>query len=291
MSATLLEKASAKINLTLRVLGRRADGYHELESLVAFADVADTLTLRPDPEDRLEIGGPFAGESGPITDNLVLKAYAALNERIADMRGGFFRLEKNIPVAAGLGGGSADAAATLRLVARANGVALGDPRLMSAAVAVGADVPVCVDSRARIMRGVGERLSEPIDLPVLPAVLVNPHVGLATRDVFGKFTSTRSRSSIADVPRKFDTLIEFLKRHDNDLTPPATVCTPAVGEMLRALQALPRVRLARMSGSGPTCFALFGSQGDAIAAAQRLGERQGSWWIQPTMIGSAAAKS
>jgi len=119
VSATLLEKASAKINLTLRVLGRRADGYHELESLVAFADVADTLTLRPDPEDRLEIGGPFAGESGPITDNLVLKAYAALNERIADMRGGFFRLEKNIPVAAGLGGGSADAAATLRLVARA----------------------------------------------------------------------------------------------------------------------------------------------------------------------------
>ncbi|MGA8001006.1 MAG: 4-(cytidine 5'-diphospho)-2-C-methyl-D-erythritol kinase, partial [Pseudolabrys sp.] len=111
MSATLLEKAPAKINLTLRVLGRRADGYHELESLVGFANVADTLTLHPGAGDRLEISGPFAGKSGPVADNLVLKARAALDERIAGVRGGLFRLEKNIPVAAGLGGGSADAAA------------------------------------------------------------------------------------------------------------------------------------------------------------------------------------
>ncbi|MGA8933136.1 MAG: 4-(cytidine 5'-diphospho)-2-C-methyl-D-erythritol kinase, partial [Pseudolabrys sp.] len=131
MSATLLEKAPAKINLTLRVLGRRADGYHELESLVAFADVADTLTLHPGAGDRLEISGPFAGKSGPVVDNLVLKARAALDERIAGVRGGLFRLEKNIPVAAGLGGGSADAAAALRLAARANGIAFDDPRLMA----------------------------------------------------------------------------------------------------------------------------------------------------------------
>ena len=287
MSATLLEKAPAKINLTLRVLGRRADGYHELESLVAFADVADTLTLHPGAGDRLEISGPFAGKSGPVADNLVLKARAALGERIAGMRGGLFRLEKNIPVAAGLGGGSADAAAALRLAARANGIVFDDPRLMAAALAVGADVPVCLDSRARIMRGVGELLSEPIDLPVLPAVLVNPRVALATREVFSRFTGSQSRNGIADVPREFGALIEFLKQHGNDLTPAASACAPVVGEMLRALQSLPRVKLARMSGSGPTCFALFGSRADAIAAAQKLGDQQSNWWIQPATIGTS----
>jgi 4-diphosphocytidyl-2-C-methyl-D-erythritol kinase len=290
VSATLLEKAPAKINLTLRVLGRRADGYHELESLVAFADVADTLTLQPAAEDRLEINGPFAGKSGPLADNLILKARTALDECIAGTRGGVFRLEKNIPVAAGLGGGSADAAAALRLAARANGIAFDDRRLMSAALAVGADVPVCLDSRARIMRGVGELLSEPIDLPALPAVLVNPRVALATREVFSKFTGSQSRNGIADVPREFGALIEFLKQHDNDLTPAASACAPVVGEMLRALQSLPRVKLARMSGSGPTCFALFGSQADAIAAAQKLGDQHSNWWIQPAMIGSASTQ-
>jgi 4-diphosphocytidyl-2-C-methyl-D-erythritol kinase len=290
VSATLLEKAPAKINLTLRVLGRRADGYHELESLVAFADVADTLTLHPGAGDRLEISGPFAGKSGPVVDNLVLKARAALDERIAGVRGGLFRLEKNIPVAAGLGGGSADAAAALRLAARANGIAFDDPRLMAAALAVGADVPVCLDSRARIMRGVGELLSEPIDLPVLPAVLVNPRVALATREVFSRFTGSQSRNGIADVPREFSALIEFLKQHDNDLTPAASACAPVVGEMLRALQSVPRVKLARMSGSGPTCFALFGSQADAIAAAQKLGDQQSNWWIQPATIDSASTR-
>jgi len=287
VSATLLENASAKINLTLRVLGRRSDGYHELESLVAFADVADTLTLRPDAEDRLEIGGPFASKSGPIADNLVLKACAALKDRIAGVEGGLFRLEKNIPVAAGLGGGSADAAAALRLAARANSIAFDDPRLMAAALAVGADVPVCIASRARVMRGVGELLSQPIDLPVLPAVLVNPREALATRDVFGKFTGSSGGNRIADVPREFGAFIDFLKRHNNDLTPAAIACAPVVGETLRTLQALPKVELARMSGSGPTCFALFGSQGDAVAAAQRLGDQQKNWWVRPTMIGSA----
>ena len=291
MSAPLLEKAPAKINLTLRVLSRRSDGYHELESLVAFADIADTLTLQPDTEDSLEIGGPFAGKSGVIADNLVLKARAALKDRITDVRGGLFRLEKNIPVAAGLGGGSADAAAALRLVARASNIAFDDPRLMSAALAVGADVPVCVASRARVMRGVGELLSEPIDLPVLPAVLVNPRETLATRDVFGKFTGSLDRNRIADVPREFEAFVEFLKRQDNDLTPAATACAPVVGEMLRILQTLPGVELARMSGSGPTCFALFGSQGDAIIAARRLGDQQKNWWVRPTMIGSASANS
>ena len=291
MSVTLLEKAPAKINLTLRVLGRRADGYHELESLVAFADVTDVVTLQPDAEDELEITGPFAGNSGPVADNLVLRALSAARGRIAGIKAGRFLLEKNIPVAAGLGGGSADAAAALRLIASANGLTLRDPRLMSAAVATGADVPVCLDARARIMRGIGELLSAPIDLSMLPAVLVNPRVPLATRDVFSKFASAKRGSSLADVPRGFDALIEFLKQHDNDLTPAACASAPVVGEVLTALQALPGVRLARMSGSGPTCFALFAAQGEAANAAQKLGDQRKDWWIQSATIGSAFGES
>jgi 4-diphosphocytidyl-2-C-methyl-D-erythritol kinase len=287
VSATLLETAPAKINLTLRVLGRRADGYHQLESLVAFADVADTLTLQPDAEDGLEVTGPFAGSSGPAAENLVLKALVAARKHIAGLKAGHFLLEKKIPVAAGLGGGSADAAAALRLVARTNGLGVDDPRLMAVALAIGADVPVCFGSRARIMRGVGELLSEPIELPVLPAVLVNPRVPLATRDVFGKLAVARSGSDLADVPREFDALIEFLKEHGNDLTPAANACAPVVGEMLGALHALPSVRLARMSGSGPTCFAVFGSQREAATAAQKLKDYRKDWWIQSATIGPA----
>ena len=288
MGAPLFEKASAKVNLTLRVRGRRADGYHELESLVAFADVGDTLTLSDVDRDGLEVAGPFAGKSGPVADNLVLKALAAIRERIGGLKAGRFLLEKNVPVAAGLGGGSADAAAALRLVARANGLAIDDDRVMSAARAVGADVPVCLDPRPRVMRGIGEVLSRPLDLPALPAVLVNPGVALATRDVFARMTVERTEYPVRDVPREFDALIEFLKQDGNDLTSAATACAPVVAEVLDALQRLPATKLARMSGSGATCFALFGTSAEAAAAAQRLGERK-SCWVQTTTLGSGLA--
>ena len=268
MSALLSEKAFAKINLTLRVLGRRADGYHELESLVAFADIADALTLEPGSADGLEMSGPFAGKSGPVDDNLVLKSLAELRRRIPGLKGGRFRLEKNLPVAAGIGGGSADAAAALRLLARANGIALDDSRLMAAAQSVGADVPVCLDSRPRIMRGIGEVLSPPLDLPPIPAVLVNPGVALVTREVFGKFKGAHAGPGLAGVPTKTGALIELLKQQDNDLTVAATACAPVVGEVLAALRSAPGSALARMSGSGATCFALFGSREEAAAAAQ-----------------------
>jgi 4-diphosphocytidyl-2-C-methyl-D-erythritol kinase len=284
VSATLLEKAPAKINLTLRVLGRRADGYHEIESLVAFADFGDVLTLRTDAAEGLEITGPFGGKSGPIGENLVLKAVAAGRERVAGLRGGYFMLEKNIPVAAG--GGSADAAAALRLVARVNALALDDPRLMSAARATGADVPVCLHLHARIMRGIGERLSAPIDLTILSALLVNPLVPLATRDVFGKFAGRRGADNHADaVPKEFSDLIDFLEHHDNDLTDAACACAPVIGEILEILGALPGARLVRMSGSGPTCFALFATPSEAITAAQKLEAERPDWWVQPAAIG------
>ena len=287
MSATLLEKAAAKINLTLRVIGRRADGYHDLESLVAFADVADVLTLQPGQEDRLEVTGPFAGMSGAVADNLVLKALSALRQRISGLKGGRFLLEKNVPVAAGLGGGSADAAAALRLIARANALALDDPRVLEASRAVGADVPVCLDPRPRIMRGVGELLSPPIELPALPAVLVNPSVALATRDVFGKFTGGQGGGDLGAVPREFDALIEYLTHHGNDLTAAASACAPVIGEVLAALKKLPGARLVRMSGSGSSCFALFAAPREAATAAQRLAAEQKGWWVQSTSLGAA----
>jgi len=287
VSATLLEKAAAKINLTLRVIGRRADGYHDLESLVVFADVADVLTLQPGAEDKLDVSGPFAGSSGVIADNLVLKALAALRQRIAGLKGGQFRLEKNVPVAAGLGGGSADAAAALRLIARNNSVALDDPRLLAAAREVGADVPVCLDPRPRIMRGVGELLSPPLELPALPAVLVNPGVALATRDVFAKFTGAEGEDELAEVPREFDALIDDLDTHGNDLTAAACACAPVVAEVLAAMKNLPGARLVRMSGSGSSCFALFATQREAAAAARQLAGQQKSWWVQSTVLGAA----
>jgi len=155
-STARAEKAPAKVNLTLRVLGRRADGYHELESLVAFAGVGDALTFVPGDALTLIVSGPTAPAAGDNADNLVLKAARALAERIAGLTLGRFALSKRLPVAAGLGGGSADAAAALRLLAQANEIAPDDPRLMQAAQATGADVPVCLDPRPRLMRGVGE---------------------------------------------------------------------------------------------------------------------------------------
>ena len=291
MSAALVEKAPAKINLNLRVLGRRADGYHELESLVAFADLADRLTLQPGENSALDITGSFAAACGPSFGNLVLKAIAALRQRIDGLTAGRFLLEKNIPVAAGLGGGSADAAAALRLLARTNDLGDDDRRLNKAALAVGADVPVCLASRARIMRGIGEILSPPLDMPPLPAVLVNPGVPLATRDVFAKYSGPQgSKTNIADLPRKPDAMIEFLGRYGNDLADAAIACVPQIAEVLERLRALPGVRLARMSGSGATCFALFTSAGEAAAAARLVQAARGDWWVCPTTLGSAKGR-
>jgi len=286
VTAALAEQAPAKINLTLRVIGRRADGYHELESLVAFAARGDTLTLRPDALMGLSITGPYADACGPIAKNLVLKAIAALRARVPGLKAGHFQLDKNLPVAAGIGGGSSDAAAALRLAARLNGLALDDPRLAAAALVVGADVPVCLDPRARIMRGVGEQLSAPIDMPKLDAVLVNPGVPLATRDVFSKLSLAHLGSvPLAAVPENAGAMFDYLAAHGNDLTDAAIACAPAVSEVLNALAALPGVRLARMSGSGSTCFALFSSAADATAAASRLQAARPAWWVMATTLG------
>jgi 4-diphosphocytidyl-2-C-methyl-D-erythritol kinase len=286
VSALLVESAPAKINLTLRVLGRREDGYHELESLVAFTDISDTISLRPRTGAALDITGPYAGACGPLADNLVFKAVVALRERVGNITAGRFLLDKRIPVAAGIGGGSADAAAALRLMARANRIAKDDPRLASAALDVGADVPVCLESRARIMRGVGDLLSAPLPVPAMPAVLVNPNVPVATRDVFAAFAGSKKTDKyLRNVPAQFDPMMWFLNEHGNDLTQAAIACAPVITDVLIALRALPAVQLVRMSGSGPTCFALFRSPGEALAAARRLQAERKDWWVSATTIG------
>lgn len=276
----LTETAPAKINLTLRVLGRRADGYHELESLVAFADLADRLALEPGDTLTLDVAGPFAAASGDVSDNLVLKAVNALRDRIGGVKAGRFRLEKNIPVAAGVGGGSADAAAALRLLALTNDLSLDDERLVSAARAVGADVPVCLASKARIMRGAGEQLSPAINLPRLPAVLVNPGVAVATRDVFSKLIIPHQGEPLREPPFSFSGTVAFLRWHGNDLTDAAIACAPVITDVLTELQDLPGQLLARMSGSGATCFALFSSPAEASVAAQTLQARHANWWVK-----------
>lgn len=282
----MIESARAKINLTLRVLGRRADGYHDLESLVVFADLADTLTLAPGADNALEVSGPYAAACGKPAANLVLKALDALGETIPGLNGGRFRLDKQLPVAAGIGGGSADAAAALRLLARTNNLSIDDARLMLAALRTGADVPVCMASHACIMTGVGERLSPPLALPPLHAVLVNPGVPLATRDVFAAYTVTPQANALAPqaVPRQFGALIEFLKDHGNDLTGAAILRAPVVGEVLAALNAVPGVLLARMSGSGSTCFALFATASEATTAAAQLTAARKDWWVAPAVL-------
>jgi 4-diphosphocytidyl-2-C-methyl-D-erythritol kinase len=280
------EKAPAKVNLTLRVLGRRADGLHEIESLVAFADVADALTLTPGDALALSVAGPTAAAAGDVAENLVLKAARALAERVEALKLGRFALSKRLPVAAGLGGGSADAAAALRLLARANRLAPDDARLAQAARATGADVPVCLDPRPRFMRGTGDILSDPFELPRLFAVLVNPGIAVATRDVFAMLAAApATQTKPAMWPRERAELLDEIARGRNDLEEPAIELEPAIANVLAVLRKLPDCRLARMSGSGATCFALFDSYRTASAAARRLRVGYPTWWVRATTFG------
>lgn len=288
--APLAERARAKVNLTLHVLGRRPDGYHVLDSLVAFAAVADGLTLDPGLPLAIEVVGPTARDAGADDDNLVLRATRALASLVPGLATGLFRLRKRLPVAAGLGGGSSDAAAALRLLARLNGIGPDDARLQEAARMTGSDVPVCLDGRTRWMRGAGEILSPPVALPRLPALLVNPRVPASTPDVFralgltaGPLAATAGPGAIAAATRTG--LVAALGCHRNDLEAPAMAVAPAIRQALDAVRDSPDCRLARMSGSGATVFGLFDTCRHAAAAAKAIRARQPGWWVSATMIG------
>jgi len=283
----LTEFAPAKVNLTLHVLGRRSDGYHEIESLVAFADVGDWLTFVPGDALALDVTGPTAVAAGAGGDNLVLTAARALAKRIAGLRMGQFVLDKQLPVAAGVGGGSSDAAAALRLIARHNNLPIDDPRMRAAAEATGADVAVCLDPRARMMRGIGEILSEPIALPELPAVLVNPGVAVPTKDVFAALAAPSLKGpaqpdDFIAIDADAASLVSLLTARRNDLEIPAIRIQAIIADVLKELQECSNCLLARMSGSGATCFGLFGSAGTAKEAAKRLQAAHAGWWVRAT---------
>ena len=288
MSA-LIEQGRAKVNLSLRVIGRRTDGYHDLESVVAFADCADRLTLDPGRDLTLTTTGPLAAACGDSSDNLVLKAARLLGEAVPDLKHGAFALDKVLPVAAGIGGGSADAAAALRLLARLNDLSLDDARLQQVALATGADVPVCLVSRACDMTGVGEQLL-PLTPPDMPCVMVNPRVPVATQDVFRELglrngellvgaTDVIEAPAWPDAGATIADWVEILDTVPNDLEAPAMRIEPMIGEVLEALRASGGVKLARMSGSGATCFAIFGEPAAAQKAAETIRRDQPGWWV------------
>jgi len=287
----LTTRAPAKINLTLHVLGRRAaDGYHELESLVAFTGAGDVLSLEPGSALSLAVAGPTAQAAGAGPDNLVLRAARELGAQVPGLILGAFQLTKLLPVAAGIGGGSSDAASALRLLARANGLAPNDPRLMDAARATGSDVPVCLDPRARFMRGAGEDVSAPLNLPPLPAVLINPGVAVETRPVFqrlglapGERADGAAHPAIAAGMER-EALWRALAKGRNDLEHAAAIEAPIIGDLLAVLGGAKGSRLARMSGSGATCFGLFATPRAAVKASRAIRAAHPAWWVKAAML-------
>lgn len=288
--------ARPKVNLFLHVTGRRADGYHELESLTCFAETGDTITAEPAPELSLEITGPFKDglDSGP--DNLVIRAAQALSAYAFDLNkecgGAGIILDKALPVASGIGGGSADAAATLCALRSLWSLDISDECLSDIALSLGADVPVCLASRTRMMRGIGELLGEGPVLPPLWIVLANPLCEIPTACVFQALALDAPGAGISEagvaVPLGFETADGFcawLKAFTrNDLEAPARSFAPEISLVLDTLNNTDGCCLARMSGSGATCFALFSGQAAAEKTSALLSGRYPAWWVRAAQV-------
>lgn len=271
-----VETAPAKVNLWLNVVGRRADGYHLLHSLVAFCDLADTLEIAPADDLTLTIEGLGAAILAAEADNLVLKAARLLAAEMGRKPRAALRLVKRIPMAAGLGGGSADAAAALRGLVRFWGIDAREVELSTLAARLGADVPMCLVRRPSIASGIGEVLEPSPALPNCGLLLVNPGVPLPTPSVFAARSGPFSQSrSVSGSWRDLDDLVSALAVRGNDLTSGAVSLQPVVGDVLSALGSTPQVRYVAMSGSGATCFALYASVAEAEAVSQRL---PAAWW-------------
>ncbi|QIE55780.1 4-(cytidine 5'-diphospho)-2-C-methyl-D-erythritol kinase [Pikeienuella piscinae] len=277
--AGAVEPARAKVNLFLHVVGRRADGYHELESLAVFPGIGDLVRAVPAPRLTLDIEGPFAEGLSAGEDNLVLRAASALGAATPGRPAAALRLVKRLPVAAGLGGGSADSGAVLRVLARiwpdAPVAAL--PEI---AARLGADAPVCLASEPALMAGAGERLTPAPGFRGFWVVLVNPMQPLSTAEVFAGLEQ-RERPDMTPPPdlADFDALTGWLAGLRNDLEEPARRLRPTIGEALAALSSAPACRLARMSGSGATCFGMFETGAQAAVAAKQIGAARRGWWV------------
>ncbi|WP_439814096.1 4-(cytidine 5'-diphospho)-2-C-methyl-D-erythritol kinase [Zavarzinia sp. CC-PAN008] len=278
--------APAKLNLYLHVTGRRPDGYHLLDGLVAFAATGDRLAVTAAPELRVAVEGTFAaGLDG--ADNLVARAARGLARLLDRAPAVAIDLEKNLPVASGIGGGSADAAATLRALCDLWQASPAEEDLAALALSLGADVPACLHGRSATMQGVGEVLKPAPALPPVALVLVNPGVPLATPSVFKAFDGRFSAADpITVAPRDVGDLAAALATRRNDLERPAIALVPAIADVLAALRQAGAV-LARMSGSGATCFGLFADRAAAQAAASRLAAAEPAWWVVPSHLAGA----
>lgn len=283
MAVSVTQSAPAKINLALHITGRRENGYHDLESLIVFADIADELDANVADADSLTISGPFGGKLKTEPNNLVLRAVAAFRARWPHLApaGLAINLIKNLPVAAGIGGGSADAAAALRLMAALAPEPVPVADLADLAAGLGADVPACLLSRPLVARGVGEILSPLPEFPGLYVTLVNPGIGVATADVFRRLRAHDNYPMPAlPVPlTRPAQLALWLAETRNDLEPPAVKLVPEIGVLIDELAETPGCVLARMSGSGATVFGLFGAEGQAHEAAAQMRRLHPDYWV------------
>jgi 4-diphosphocytidyl-2-C-methyl-D-erythritol kinase len=282
--------APAKINLYLHVTGKRDDGYHLLDSLVAFAGVHDIITIAAANQLALINQGPF-GEGLPTTaDNLVIRAAEQLRNLTGIMDGAQITLTKNLPIASGIGGGSADAAAAIKGLIRHWGVHPGHHDLSGLALGLGADVPICLYGQAAFIGGIGEQIEPVYGLPEAPMVLVNPGVGVSTPSIFkARKASFSSAHWINDTPSSFDELIELLTdNRGNDLMEPAIQTEPIIGDVLKQIELTRGCQLARMSGSGATCFGFYNTQVEADMAASEIKNTHPEWWVVATRLVSDA---
>lgn len=285
--------APAKLNLALHLTGRRADGYHELASLMAFTSLADGIHVESAPELSLQVSGPFAHEAGPGEGNLVLKAARLLQQESGTAQGARIALEKNIPVGGGLGGGSSDAAAALVLLNQLWQLGLSDARLHALAPQLGADVAVCLAPSAYLARGIGEVLESLPTLPLAHAVLVHPRKPLLTKDVYAATGAlspegeglVQAVALLRDGANAETFYTHLAQATRNDLQRPAIACMPEVAEILLALETAPqRPLLVRMTGSGACCFALYAHEKSAEAVAAALRSSYPRWWVATAQL-------
>ena len=298
MNKTYTHSAPAKVNLNLHVVGRRDDGYHLLQSLVMFAQTGDELIVHVDNEaaedegDSLKIGGDFAGLLSADPDNLVLSAIRKFRELWPDAIAGTLRvqLNKNLPIAAGLGGGSSDAAGMLQILQSISRVAIDTDKLREMALALGADVPACLTGSALMMEGIGQRITPVPDLPPLYCVLANPMKSVSTARIFGALAHKNNPPAFPPLPalpqnrNDLAVFIEWLKNTRNDLAPVATEEVPEIGRIIGAFQADENCLLARMSGSGASVFALFQGAEEAEKSREKLAQKWPAYWVRSASL-------
>lgn len=282
MAEAIAEHAPAKVNLALHITGQRADGYHLLESIVVFTEEGDRVFVEASDEDRFTISGPFSDGLDAGQDNLVTRARDHLRALVGSTAAVAIHLEKNLPVASGIGGGSSDAAATLRALCRLWLISPSGEALSALALQLGADVPMCLEARSLIARGIGEKVV-PVSMPDLPLVLVNPGVAVSTPSAF-RALARKDNPILPSLPDGLDGpgLVTWLSNSSrNDLEAPARLLAPEVAEVIGALGHTGS-SLSRMSGSGATCFGIFPSFEEACAAATKLAAAHPSWYVRAT---------